>query len=145
MTQLRRALIVARPSRLRDGLETLIAAAQQIDVVTVVDGGPPLSQVIADTQPALVILDTAIFGGECQFAVSTVKAVHADTKCIVLADSLNQLRRARKTSADAVLLKGFSGTRLYRVAEELLACSASYPNPSNDGRTAYQFSAGDIE
>lgn len=119
------AMIIARPSRLRDGLETLIAAIPQIDAITLVDDGLASSAVVAELCPALVLLDAAAFNDDCEPAVSVVKAAYPNTKCILLVDSLNELHGPQANDADRVLLKGFSGPKLHRIIGELLPQSAS--------------------
>ena len=58
------ALIAARPGRMRDSLQALLAARFRTDAVDVADDSPAaLRRVAAASRPALLVLDTSLPGG----------------------------------------------------------------------------------
>lgn len=122
------AVIIARPSRLRDGLETLIAGMPQVDAVRAADDYASSPRLVADTRPVLVFLDAAVYDRDCAVAVATLKAASPNTKCVVLTDSIDMLRHARKSNADCVLLKGGAGAVLFGVVGRLLSQSFAGAN-----------------
>lgn len=114
------ALIVARPGPLRDGLQALMNAIPQIEVVDEADGISSALNTNFEHYPALVLLDSGLVGGEIWMTIRRAKARWPQARCIVLADDVWEHQEAEAAGADAVLLKGFPAARLAATIVRLL-------------------------
>ena len=111
------ALIVAAPSPLQDGLLALMTTSDQISVVLVAEGASLVLRMVKDHHPNIVILDGHL--PQARTVLEQIKNKWPQTRCIVLVDSVEQERAFKE--ADAVLIEGFSPSRLMATIEELLA------------------------
>jgi DNA-binding NarL/FixJ family response regulator len=114
-------LIVARPGPLRDGLRALLTTVPQIELVGQVDNAPSALKMVAERRPAVVLLNPDLPGDEVWTVLKGIKAEGSQTRCIVLADNIQQQQVAKAAGADYALLKGFAATRLLRTIESLLS------------------------
>ena len=114
------ALIVAGPGRFRDSLRALLAAAPQIKAVNKVDDASSALRAVAEHHPDLVLLDGSLSSNEIWTVLRQIKVEQPQTRCIVLGDNGRQQQEARAAGADAILIKGFSATKLFQVIERLL-------------------------
>jgi DNA-binding NarL/FixJ family response regulator len=114
------ALIIARPGRLRDGLQTVLAAMPQIETVDRADDLRSALRMAAEHQPALVLLNTDLINGQTRETLEQIRAKSSGARCIVLADDVQQQQRAKAVGADDVLLRGFSVTELFASVDRLL-------------------------
>jgi DNA-binding NarL/FixJ family response regulator len=113
-------VIVAPPSRLRDGLQALIKAVPQVGSRVQTEDSLSLQQASANDQPSLVVLDAGLPDEGAWTALRDIRACWPRTRCIVLADSDQQRRKAAARGADAVLVRGFTGTMLVETIAEIL-------------------------
>lgn len=114
------ALIVAPPSRWREGLEAIVRAIPQIEGVDWADDGPSALRMIAEHPPGLVLLDADLPGDEARTVLRQVKAGWPQTRCIVLVNNGQQRQVVNTDGADAVLVKGFLATKLAETIAKLL-------------------------
>ena len=114
------ALIVAEPTRIRDGLRALLKAVPQIEGVGQVDDVSSALNIIQNDPPALVLLNSNLSGNPVQTILRQIKLECPQIRCIVLADNVRQQRIAITSGADDVLLAGFSAVRLFTTIERLL-------------------------
>ncbi len=113
-------MIVAPPNRLRDGLQALIKALPQVGSRVQAQDSLSPQQVSTNHQPALVVLDAGLPDDGAWTALRDIKARWPRTRCIVLADSDQQRRKAAARGADAVLVRGFTGTTLMETISKML-------------------------
>ncbi len=118
----RMALIVAQPGPLRDGLKALLMTVPQIETVMQVSDVSSVRAAIAQDRPVLVLLDTNFTNGNGpSTVVKLIKAEGSQSRCLVLADNIQQQQQAKAAGADVVLFKGFPAVRLFETIEELLS------------------------
>ncbi len=118
------ALIAARPGRMRDSLQALLAAIPRIGAVDEADDGAAALHKVAASRPAVLVLDTNLSDGATWSVLKETKGRWPQTQCVVLARSASQRETAQAAGADGVLIKGFSTAELYVMIDELLACPA---------------------
>ncbi len=118
----RMALIVAQPGPLRDGLKALLMTVPQIETVMQVSDVSSVRAAIAQDRPVLVLLDTNFTNGNGpSTVVKLIKAEGSQSRCLVLADNIQQQQQATIAGADVALLKGLPAARLFETIEELLS------------------------
>ncbi len=118
----RMALIVAQPGPLRDGLKALLMTVPQIETVMQVSDVSSVRAAIAQDRPVLVLLDTNFTNGNGpSTVVKLIKAGGSQSRCLVLADNIQQQQQAKAAGADVALFKGFPAVRLFETIEELLS------------------------
>ena len=120
MTHTIPALIMARPGRVRDGLQVLLATVPQVGHVNLVENVSDLFATVGDTNPLLVLLDANLSDAHVMAVLTTIKRVYPDSRCLVIADSLYQQMRAKNAGADGVLLRGFSAVEFAEMVEMVL-------------------------
>jgi DNA-binding response OmpR family regulator len=113
-------LIVALPSRMRDSLALLLASVLDRIAVRLADDCCAANRIMVEQRPALVLLDTNLPGEDVWSLLESMGANGSRSRCLVLADSVRQQKRARSAGADAALLKGYPAVELYAVVENLL-------------------------
>lgn len=123
-TEYASALIVATPGRLRDGWQALLMATHRIKIVGQTDNAASTLEMIAEQQPALVLLDAGLLGNDVRRVLTEIRAESPLTRCIVLADNIQQQHAAKVAGADRTLLKGFSASTLVTTIESLLPAAA---------------------
>jgi DNA-binding NarL/FixJ family response regulator len=114
------ALIVSRPSRMRDSLRALLRATAQVEIIDVASDGKSALRMIATYQPALVLLASNLPREEICAVLQQTKSKWPQTRCLVLAGTLNQQYVAKAVGADRVLLAGFPANKFYNTIQELL-------------------------
>jgi two-component system nitrate/nitrite response regulator NarL len=114
-------LIAARPGRMRDCLHALLKAVSHIQVIGCADDGASALKLVIEHEPNLVLLDTNLSEAQVYSVLEQIKATRSQTRCIVLADSIQQQRTAAAAGADAALIKGFRAAKLVEVIEELVS------------------------
>ena len=113
-------LIVAKPTRIRDGLRTLLRANPLIDDVVQADNAAAALQIVKDRPPAFILLDTSLVDDQVELIINQAKIKSAKIRCIVLADNARRQQLAWSNGADEVLLAGFSAANLFTAIEKLL-------------------------
>jgi DNA-binding NarL/FixJ family response regulator len=119
------ALIVDRPDALRSGLQALMATIPSVEIVGVASDVVEAQGTIGQRCPDLVLLDANLPGIEAPLAVQTLRAACPQTRCVVLADDVEQQQAAESAGADVVLLKGVPAARLVATIEDMLAGQAA--------------------
>ena len=113
-------LIVARPGELRDGLRALLVTTGKIKHISQVADGPAALTIIGQLCPQVAVLDWNIPAGDLPTLVGRIKAECPETKCLVLADVVEQQWKAEFVGADVTVLKGFPAARLVQTLSTLL-------------------------
>jgi len=121
------ALIMARAGRMRDGLQVLLATAPQIARVDLADNASDLFDIVRNTTPLLVVLDTNLTDTRILAALKTIKQVQPDTRCLVIIDNLYRQMAVKDAGADGVLLRGFSAIEFFEMVKAMLAQSTLCP------------------
>jgi DNA-binding NarL/FixJ family response regulator len=114
-------LVVAGPGSLQDGLLAMITTISQVQAVLVAEEPQRVLKMIADHRPPLVLLDMALLGEEARTVLRQINAGWPSTRCIALADDVQQEREAEAAGAHAVLIKGYPVVRLVDTIERLLS------------------------
>jgi len=114
------ALIVAKPGPLRDGLHALMTTMSQIGNTYNADDVPSALNMTAEDCPVLVLMDAGPNGSDARMAVWQIKARCPQTRCVFLANDVQQRREAEAAGADAALLKGISTEKLVATIVGLL-------------------------
>lgn len=136
------ALIIAKPGPLRDGLQALMTAVPQAEIVNKADDISSAMQMSLEQQPALVLMDADLAGSEIWLAVRSVRSRWPNSRCVFLANDVKQQQSAEAAGADTVLLKGFPAARLGGVLVSLLEVARgedkadggiASPSPRSDG------------
>lgn len=71
--------------------------------------------------PGLVLLDSHLPDNEVRVMLGQIKAERPHTRCLVLANTVEQQQVAKSAGADEVLLKGFSTTNLLEAIDKLMS------------------------
>jgi DNA-binding NarL/FixJ family response regulator len=119
------ALIVDRPDALRSGLQALMATILSIEIVGVASDVAEAQGTISQRCPDLLLLDASLPGGEAPLAIQTLRIACPQTRCVVLADDVEQQQAAESAGADVVLLKGVPAAKLVATIEDMLAGQAA--------------------
>ena len=106
-------LIAAEPGPLLTVVPHAIAVDQAGDASSTLSA-------VAETQPELVLLDAGIADAETPSVVARIKACNSQSKCLVLADDVQQRKQALAAGADAALVKGTPAAALLETIEELV-------------------------
>jgi len=113
-------LVVALPSRLRDGLTAVIQALSWVGRVGAVAQRTAVSDYVQRYRPALVIFDVNDLELMTQVEAKILRASCQKTKCIVIIDRAQQRSMAQVMGAEAILLRGFSTELLYSTMRTLI-------------------------
>jgi DNA-binding NarL/FixJ family response regulator len=113
-------LIVANPGRIRDGLKAMLRAIPRIEIVLQANDGPAALKIIAECQPALVLLDSKLANNDIQSVSRQIKAKSPQTRCIVLIDNARQQWMAKVADADSALTIGCPAGEFFTAIEGLL-------------------------
>jgi DNA-binding NarL/FixJ family response regulator len=114
------ALILAKPGPLRDSLRAFLLTLPQVKEVRFVNDAPSALEVVSEINPDLVLIDADLSGGEALTAVRRIRGDDPHSRCLVLADDMQQQRDAAAAGADVALLKGCRATELFDAIEKLL-------------------------
>jgi len=120
MRQPLKALIVAKPGRVCDGLQALLTAIPEIGSIAQTDDATSALRMIAERRPDLVLLDFSLTGDEIRAMLRRIKAGSGQTKCLVLADDAEEQQIAEAAGADAILIKGFTAQKFIKTVRRLL-------------------------
>lgn len=114
------ALIVAQPGPLRSGLRALLTVVPRIQSVEQANEVPAILEALEADLPALVLLDAGFSDDGISHIVRSIKAVGDRSRCLVLADDIQQQQEAQAAGADVALIKGVPAVKLFEAIEELL-------------------------
>ena len=114
------AILATDSEPLAIGLTALLLSIppiQDVDCVTSVD---QLLQDVADQQPTLILLDTAIAGRRLSQTSEAIRELSPDSLKVILSASPEEYRELIVASDDPVVIKGTDPGRLARLLEFLL-------------------------
>jgi two-component system, NarL family, nitrate/nitrite response regulator NarL len=114
------ALIIAKPSHLRNGLQSLLRTFPQIEILAESHDPSILMKMHQELQPDLIVVDAAEIDAANWSAITKIKTDWPNTKVIVLTENEHQGQTAREAGADYYLLKGFPATELAQLIETSL-------------------------
>lgn len=116
------ALIVAKPSQFREGLQAILTAIPQIKQVSQVDDAPSALKMAAQHDPALILLDFDLSSrGVLAATLEQIKATWPHSQCIALVHNEPEDQIAKAAGADVVLMKGIPAAKLFAIVKELLS------------------------
>ncbi len=113
-------LLVARPGRMREGLQALLRTIPVIEVVGQTDCESQALTLISQQQPALVLIDSSLTPQEMLPTLIQIKGGYPRTRCIVLVENVQQQGAAREAGADIALISGFSAEVLHAAIDQIL-------------------------
>lgn len=113
-----RAVIVARPGHLRQGLHALLSTAPGLDQVEQADSS--LAGLANIAPPDLALLDFDRPLAESLALVRRIKATWPQARCLVLVDNERQQAAARTAGADLILRKAVRPDRLLAIVADCL-------------------------
>lgn len=114
-------LLVAKPSRMRDGLRALLRTIPYLKIVGQADDSSSALALVSEQRPTLVLLGANLPNDEVQTVLAQTKAECPEARCIVLADSFQRQWLAEMAGADSVLLTGFPAAKFISIIEKLLS------------------------
>ena len=114
-------LVVAQPGRLRDALCALLKATFWPEIISPVDDGPAALKIVVEHDPTLVLLDSHWPDEEVRAMVGQIKTERPQTRCLVLANTVEQQQVAKSAGADEVFPKGFPIKSLLEVINKLMS------------------------
>lgn len=115
------ALIIASPSRLRDGLRAMLSAESKFASTFLADCSSAGLQAVANTSPTLVLLDANLPGDDAWRVLDELKKRRPQTRCVVWTHTPAQARRAAAAGADSVLGARFSSSNLSVAIKQAMA------------------------
>ena len=115
------ALIVASPGRIRDGLRIMLRAVPRVEIILQANDGPSALPIIAESHPALVLLDSKLANNDIQSVSRQIKQESPNTRCIMLVDNIQQQWMAKIADADTVLTIGCPAGEFLDTVEGLLS------------------------
>jgi len=118
-------LLVARPGRMRDGLQALLRTIPEIEIVGQVDCESQALALISQQQPNLVLLDSSLTLQEMLPTIMQIKGGYPRTRCIVLVENVQQQGVAREAGVDAALITGFSAEVLHATIDQVLMSASN--------------------
>lgn len=116
------ALIVAKPSQFREGLQAMLASIPQIKQVSQVDDAASALRMVAQHSPALILLDFDLSSSDAlAVALKQIKALWPESRCIALVHNEPEYQLAKAAGADVVVMKGVPAAQLFIIVKELLS------------------------
>ena len=114
-------LIIAKPSRMRDGLRALLRTIPYLTIVGQADDSLTALKIVTEQHPKLLLLGANLPDDDIQAVLSQTKANWPETRSIVLADNFQRQWIAKAAGADRVLLAGFPPAKFVSTIAELLS------------------------
>ncbi len=114
-------LVVAKPGPLRDSLVALLRSLPQVSTVEQAHTAPAALKTIETQQPALVVVNANLSGGETWNMLNQIKARFPHTRCVVLSDTVQHYQLAEAVGIGQVLLTGVLAAKLSLTFEGLLS------------------------
>ncbi len=105
---------------MRDGLQALLRTIPEIEIVGLADCESEALVLIAQQQPAIVLLDSSLTHRETLPTLMQIKGGYPRTRCIVLVENVQQQGAAREAGADTALITGFSAEVLHSAIDQIL-------------------------
>jgi DNA-binding NarL/FixJ family response regulator len=118
-TLLASTLLIAPAGRLWYSLRMVLAGCPEIVLVGEAHTDATALTLMAQWRPALALLDGGLADTILPL-LALIKCNWPATRCLVLAENLQQMEEARARGADEVLLRGFENQELYTAIHTLL-------------------------
>jgi DNA-binding NarL/FixJ family response regulator len=115
----RQVLIAAPPGRVQEGLQVLLGALPDVQVIVTAEGRAARSAIAAGAFD-LVILDAALPPDGGLAALNGLPAMTSRPRIIALADAAGDIAPLREAGADAVRVKGYPAGRLLTLIKQYL-------------------------
>ena len=115
-----KVLIMAKPGQVRDGLRALLHAIPGVDVVDRPCDGMLNADLLAEYNPALILVACNLLEEGARNALRRLKAQNPEICFLILVEDVEQRQLAQDTGFDHVLIKGSSAEKLAKTARELL-------------------------
>jgi DNA-binding NarL/FixJ family response regulator len=115
-----RTLIVSRSGPVGLGLRAIVRTFPRIGAIEQVTDLVAARQIVQTERPTLAVLDVLPDDAAPEL-VRWIKQVAPTTRCLVVAGSVDQQRRAERAGVDAVLLEGPDTPALVAAIDRLLA------------------------
>ena len=112
-------LIVAPPGDLQIGLQALLTARLEVDVLVTGEESSAM-KVINRYNPALVILDHDLPMNTIPMIIQHIKSSWPDIRCIVLVNEEQERQKVVCSGADLIIIKGLLGSKLVTEIEKFL-------------------------
>ncbi|HXW00130.1 MAG TPA: response regulator [Anaerolineae bacterium] len=113
-------LIIAKPGRIRNGLQALLQIIPRLKVVGIASHSFMAMQMLAQYKPTLALLDVDLPDNQAWVLLKEIQLKQPQTRCLLFVNSIEQQRAARIAGANAALLKGFEALELFTTIEKLL-------------------------
>jgi DNA-binding NarL/FixJ family response regulator len=113
-------LIVAQPSRFRDGLKAIIEALAWVERVGTLEEWRVIPEYVQQYHPAIVIFDMSDLDAITWGETGSLRESCQRTKCVAIIDRAQQRSMAQAMKMDAILLRGFSTDFLYDTMRTLI-------------------------
>jgi len=110
---------------MREGLQALLRTIPEIEIVGQADYESQALALIAQQQPALVLLDSSLTLQEMLPTLMQIKGGYPRTRCIVLVENAQQQGAAREAGADSALITGFSAEVLHAAIDQVLMSASN--------------------
>lgn len=121
MADRKTVLIVARSGLLKDGLRALLMAIPRIDEIAEATDAKTALTAVEDLRPAVVLVDASFLAQAVRTLLTQIKIVSPQTKRIVIAETVHQMREINSTDAESVFLQGVPGVELVETTERFLS------------------------
>ena len=112
-------LIVAPPGDLQIGLQALLTARLEVDVLVTGEESSAM-KVIDRYNPALVILDHDLPRNTAPLIIQQIKSSWPDMRCAVLVNDEQERQKVVCTGVDLIVIKGMPGGNLVAEIEKFL-------------------------
>jgi DNA-binding NarL/FixJ family response regulator len=103
-----------------EGLQALLRTFPEIEIIGQADCDSQALTLIAQWQPALVLLDSSLTSQEMLPTLIQIKGRYPRTHCIVLIENVQRQGEARGAGADIALISGFSAEALHAAIDHVL-------------------------
>jgi DNA-binding NarL/FixJ family response regulator len=115
------ALIAIRPGSLQDSLVALMTTMPEVSAVLIAEDAASALRTMAQHRPALVVLEMDLPTEEGHIPLQEIRARWPSTRCIALADDVEQQQEAESAGADVVLIAGFPAAQFIAAIKGLLS------------------------
>ena len=113
-------LIIAKPGQVRDGLRALLHAMPGVDVVDRPCDGMLNADLLAEYNPALILVDCRLVDTRTLDALRRLKTQNPGVCLLILVEDVEQRQLAQDTGFEHVMIKGSSAEKLAKTVRELL-------------------------
>ena len=113
-------LMVTQPGRIQEGMQAVLTGTFHFETIDRTQDGTSTMTHLETCPPDLVVLDAELLNLNIPSILRYVKTKRIRTRCLVLADTLEEVAAAQTAGADSTLLKGFSAEDLFAVIQPLL-------------------------